>query len=73
MGVNFEFTEKPGGLELEKKQEIATEWGFLEESKKVNSADQIDQFNALRFKTQMGSKNYQVGRARKFRKSKCLV
>ena len=34
---------------------------MLEESKKVNSAGKIDQLDALRFKTQMASKNLSGG------------
>ena len=49
----FEFPEKPSEIELRKKKEIETECEFLEESKNVNSADQIDQLNALRCKMQM--------------------
>ena len=42
---------------MRKKQEIEIEWELSEASKKVNSADQIDQLDALRFKTEMASKN----------------
>ena len=67
-----EFQEKPSETELRKKQGIETEWEFPEESRKVNSADRIDQLNSSRFKTQMGSKNLSR-KAMKFRKMKCLV
>ena len=43
--------------ELRKKRDIETEWKSLAESKEVNSADQIEKLNALRFKMQMGSTN----------------
>ena len=39
------------------KREIEIERGLLGGSKKVGSADQIDQLGALRFKTPMGRKN----------------
>ena len=47
-----EIPENPRETELGKKQEVETGWGPLEERKEVNSADQIDQLNALRFKIQ---------------------
>ena len=43
---------KPSEIELRKKREIENEWQSLEEDKEVNSADQIDQLNALRFEMQ---------------------
>ena len=47
--------------ELRKNQEVETEWEMSEESKKVNSADQIDLLGALRFKTQIESKKLSTG------------
>ena len=47
-----EIPDKPSAIELRKNQEIESEWGSLEESNGVNSADQIGQLNALQFKTQ---------------------
>ena len=46
-----------------KEQEIETEWKLSGGSKKVNSADRIDQLAALRFKTQMGSKNLPIAKS----------
>ena len=55
--VICETPEKPSEIELRRRREIETAWEFLDESMEVNSADQIDQLNALRFKMKMGSKN----------------
>ena len=67
--VIWEIPEKPIAIELRKKQEIETEWEFLGESKKLNSADQIGQLNDLRFKTKMGHKNLSGGKSVQFRKN----
>ena len=58
--VICEFPGQTIEIELGKKRKIETEWEFLEGCKKVNSADQINQLNALRFKTQMESKNLAI-------------
>ena len=58
-----EIPEKSIEIDLRKKRDIEDECNFLEESKEVNSADQIDQLNALRFKTQMGDKYLSRGRS----------
>ena len=54
----FEIPGKSGEIDLRQKKEIETEWEFLEERKEVNSADKIDQLNALRYKTKMGIGTY---------------
>ena len=47
---------------LERSQKLKLAMDCLGESKKVNSADQIGQLGALRFKTQMISKNLSMGK-----------
>ena len=71
--VIWDVQEKTSGEELRQTQEIETEWELLGASKKVNSADQIDQLNALRLKTQMERKNLSREKSMKFWKTKCMV
>ena len=52
-----EIPGKPIEIELSKKREMGNEWESLEESNVVNSADQIGQLNALRFKMRPVNKN----------------
>ena len=53
--------EKKSERGLRKKKEIEIEGKLSEESKKLNSADRIDQLAALRFKAQMGSNRLSMG------------
>ena len=57
IGGICEIPEKPGAVELRKQQEIEGEWESSEGNKEANSADRIDQLNALRFRMQSGNKN----------------
>ena len=56
-------SDTPSETELRKKQEIETECESLEEIKEVNSADQMDPLNDVRFKMQTGNKNLPRGRS----------
>ena len=70
--VSFEMMGKKSDG-MGKKQEIETEWELIAESRKVNSADQIDQLGDWRFKTQMASRNLSREKSMIFRKSKFIV
>ena len=52
-----ELPENPNEIELRTKQETESEWEDVEEIQEADSAYQIDQLNALRFKMQSGKFN----------------
>ena len=57
---------------VDKKKEVGGECKAMGEISEVNSADQIGQLEASRFKTKSKITIYQARKARKFRKTKCL-
>ena len=66
-----EIPETEKEKELKVKQEVAKEWEAMEEIQEVNSADQIDQLAALRFKMKSGNFNLSSSEVGAFRRTKC--
>ena len=60
-------------VRIKMKKGIGNEWEALEEIQEVNSADQIDQLNALRFKYRQKSAICIERKVGKFRETKCRV